>query len=90
MGEKTLPGAASLRPADLGLQDGAGARVSRRDGSRSGRACLAEPAARPAPSKGMATVTGLLLIITLLLSLGLSFLAAGARLSRRLARRLER
>jgi len=38
----------------------------------------------------MATLTGLLLIITLLLFLGLGFLAAGTRLSRRLARRLER
>jgi len=38
----------------------------------------------------VATITGLLLIITLLLSLGLGFLAAGTRFSRRLARRHER
>jgi len=38
----------------------------------------------------VATITGLLLTITLLLSLGLGFLAAGTRFSRRLARRHER
>jgi hypothetical protein len=38
----------------------------------------------------VASITGLLLIITLLLSLGLGLLAAGTRLSRRLARRHER
>jgi len=38
----------------------------------------------------VATVTGLLLTITLLLSLGLGLLAAGTRVGRRLARRHER
>ncbi len=48
------------------------------------------PLSRLGRPKGMATITGLLLIITLLLSLGLGALAAGTRLSRRLARRRER